>query len=81
MTTVTQEWLGYQEELLGRIAACKETLTDITEGADLEKIEESIEELQRAISESNQDQMDEDEEEESEEDEKEGDEEEDEEEE
>jgi len=69
----TQEWLSHQTELLGYLAGCREDLTSISEGADLDHIAESIQELQSAIEASNEEKMGEDEDEEDEEEEEEED--------
>lgn len=54
---VKQEWLSQHEELLGRLAKCREDLTDLAEEADLDEIEEGITELEGFISAANERKM------------------------
>ena len=53
----TTDWSSRHEELLGRLAHSRERLTDISEEADLDEIEEAIETLQTAIEDSNEARM------------------------
>lgn len=61
-------WESKHETLLGMLAASRESLTDIAHGAELDDIETALENLETAIENSNEAQLEEDFEEDDEED-------------